>query len=582
MADPLATLRGTIRTAADSLGDGAADSIAPTLERPPKREPRGLLYERRDAAGSRPWRAAAPDRQAAGRGPGNSARRHRGARRGRRPGIRQSLPRRPLVPGERRRPAGRRRRIRAGGAEPAGAGADRVRVRESHRASPRGERPARGVRRRARPDPRLRRARGRARVLPERHGPPGAAVRESIAARMRGDEPPEDGYRGEYVVELAEQLRAAGADPNDAEGLARLGNEAMRERIDATLDRFGVGFDTWSSERSVYESGSSRRPSRPCGRAATCMRARARSGCGPRLRGRQGSSDRAVGRRAHLLRPGHRLPLRQAQARRRAPHRRPRRRSPRIRPQDAGGARGTGRDPDKFEAQMIQMVHLELGGERTQMSKRQGTFVTLDELLDDIGIDATRFFMLQRSHETTVDLDLELARSQSQDNPVYYVQYAHARIASILRKARAEGAAPAGEGDGVTRGPSLPPRPRRSGRPRSQASGRWCSGSSSFPPRRAPPASAARRTAWPHTRRRQRRTSTPSTAIARSSGRARGWRRRAWACGRREARNSQDFGPARGQRPGADVEVAGAREPGPAPVDDHGDGFAASTCGTSR
>ena len=57
--------------------------------------------------------------------------------------------------------------------------------------------------------------------------------------------------------------------------------------------------------------------------------------------------------------------------------------------------------------------------------------------------------MLQRSHETTVDLDLELARSQSQDNPVYYVQYAHARIASILRKARAEGAAPAGEGDGV-------------------------------------------------------------------------------------------------------------------------------------
>ena len=108
-----------------------------------------------------------------------------------------------------------------------------------------------------------------------------------------------------------------------------------------------------------------------------------------------------------------------------------------------------GENPDNFEAQIIQMVHLELGGERTQMSKRQGTFVTLDELLDDIGTDATRFFMLQRSHETTVDLDLELARSQSQDNPVYYVQYAHARIASILRKARAEGAAPAGEGDGV-------------------------------------------------------------------------------------------------------------------------------------
>ena len=69
------------------------------------------------------------------------------------------------------------------------------------------------------------------------------------------------------------------------------------------------------------------------------------------------------------------------------------------------------------------------------MSKRRGDFVTLDELLDDIGVDATRFFMLQRSHDTTVDLDLELARTQSADNPVYYVQYAHARIASILRKA---------------------------------------------------------------------------------------------------------------------------------------------------
>ena len=71
------------------------------------------------------------------------------------------------------------------------------------------------------------------------------------------------------------------------------------------------------------------------------------------------------------------------------------------------------------------------------MSKRSGDFVSLDELLDDIGVDATRWFMLWRSHETTVDLDLELARSQSSENPVYYVQYAHARIASILRKAGA-------------------------------------------------------------------------------------------------------------------------------------------------
>ena len=86
----------------------------------------------------------------------------------------------------------------------------------------------------------------------------------------------------------------------------------------------------------------------------------------------------------------------------------------------------------------MQLVHVVEGGERAQMSKRSGEFVTLDELIDDIGVDAARFFMLQRSHDTTVDLDLELARKTSNENPVYYVQYAHARIASILRKAGEE------------------------------------------------------------------------------------------------------------------------------------------------
>ena len=100
-----------------------------------------------------------------------------------------------------------------------------------------------------------------------------------------------------------------------------------------------------------------------------------------------------------------------------------------------------GFDPDRFEAQIMQLVNIVEGGERARMSKRSGEFVTLDELIDDIGVDATRFFMLQRSHDTPIDIDLELARSTSQDNPVYYVQYAHARIASILRKAADEGVA---------------------------------------------------------------------------------------------------------------------------------------------
>jgi arginyl-tRNA synthetase len=115
-----------------------------------------------------------------------------------------------------------------------------------------------------------------------------------------------------------------------------------------------------------------------------------------------------------------------------------------------------GADPERFEALIMQFVHLIEGSERAQMSKRKGEFVTLDELLDDIGADAARFFMLQRSHDTTVDLDLDLARRQTQDNPVYYVQYAHARIASILRKATAEGRAPDNQGELVARAVAEP------------------------------------------------------------------------------------------------------------------------------
>ena len=84
---------------------------------------------------------------------------------------------------------------------------------------------------------------------------------------------------------------------------------------------------------------------------------------------------------------------------------------------------------------MLQFVHVVEGGARASMSKRRGDFVTLEELIEEIGVDATRWFMLSRSADSTVDLDLTLAREQSAENPVYYVQYAHARIASVLAKA---------------------------------------------------------------------------------------------------------------------------------------------------
>jgi arginyl-tRNA synthetase len=97
-----------------------------------------------------------------------------------------------------------------------------------------------------------------------------------------------------------------------------------------------------------------------------------------------------------------------------------------------------GGDPDRLEMPILQFVHLVEGSERAAMSKRRGEFIRLDELLDEIGVDATRYFMLQRSHDRTVDLDLDLAKRQDRENPVYYIQYAHARIVTMLGKLSSE------------------------------------------------------------------------------------------------------------------------------------------------
>ncbi len=89
---------------------------------------------------------------------------------------------------------------------------------------------------------------------------------------------------------------------------------------------------------------------------------------------------------------------------------------------------------ERLTVRIVQLVTLSRQGKPVPMSKRQGEFVTLREVLDEVGVDATRFFFLMRTMESHLDVDLELAKSRSQDNPVYYVQYAHARICSILAK----------------------------------------------------------------------------------------------------------------------------------------------------
>ncbi|MBA3864858.1 MAG: arginine--tRNA ligase [Solirubrobacterales bacterium] len=274
---------------------------------------------------------------------------------------------------------------------------------------------------------------------------------DSIGARMKGEGPPENGYGGEYVSELAERIAAEGIGPEDREALGLRGIELMLEGVRETLGRFGVGIDTFASERAIYARGE-------------VESALARLDAG----GHTYRSDDALWLRTTsfgddkdrvlIKSDGEPTYLTADVAYHWDKLQRGFDRLIDVLGADHHGYVGRiraaiaalGGDPDAFEAQIMNLVHVVEGGERVQMSKRSGDFVSLDDLLDDIGVDATRWFMLWRSHETTVDLDLELARSQSSDNPVYYVQYAHARIASILRKAEGSAAGAAG-GDGGDR-----------------------------------------------------------------------------------------------------------------------------------
>jgi arginyl-tRNA synthetase len=111
-----------------------------------------------------------------------------------------------------------------------------------------------------------------------------------------------------------------------------------------------------------------------------------------------------------------------------------------------------GYDPDHYQVLLIGWVRFVSDGVEVSMSKRAGTFVTLDDQLDAVGADAARWFFASRAAHVEIDFDIELARTQSSENPVYYVQYAHARIASILRKAAEAGLAPAPDVVGLLAG----------------------------------------------------------------------------------------------------------------------------------
>src|SRR3954452_3889569 len=257
---------------------------------------------------------------------------------------------------------------------------------------------------------------------------------ESIQARARGEEPPEDGYQGEYVVDLA--ARIDGAAELDPDELALRGVELMVDEVKATLERYRGSFDRFFYEHDLHETG-------VVDRTVELLRAR----------GHVYESEGALWMRTTSLGDDKDRVLRRSTGEETyfatdiAYHEDKRERGF-DRVIEIWGAdhhghvvlmmapwEALGGDRDRLELLIMQLVNLLEDGRVAQFSKRKGEFVTLDDLLDDIGVDAARFFMLQRSHDTTLDLDLKLAREQSQENPVYYVQYAHALIASILRKA---------------------------------------------------------------------------------------------------------------------------------------------------
>ena len=262
----------------------------------------------------------------------------------------------------------------------------------------------------------------------------------SIQALAQGEPLPEDGYQGDYVAELARNI--AGAATMDPSELGRVAVALLVESFQAPLAMFRVeDFDRWYFESALYEGEPS-----PVARTLEMLEQRGHtfeeegalwlrttdfgddkdrvlvrsSGehtyFAPDIAYHQDKRERGFDRQIDVWGADHHGYVRRMKA----------------------AYAALGGDPQELELLIMQLVHLVRSGERAQMSKRAGEFVTLEELVEEIGVDAARWYLLARSHDTTVDLDLDLAREQSKENPVYYVQYAHARIASMLEKAGGE------------------------------------------------------------------------------------------------------------------------------------------------
>jgi arginyl-tRNA synthetase len=256
---------------------------------------------------------------------------------------------------------------------------------------------------------------------------------ESLLARRAGEAPPEEGYQGEYLVELA----ASYDGPDDAMAAGRFASDKIVENIKATLERLGIVFDRWYSQASIEESGRVGETIELLGRrdavyesdGATWFRSSAFGDSRDRVLVRSDgqptylAGDLAYHRDKFVARGFDRVIDVWG-----ADH------HGQVASLRAGVA-ALGVDPERLEIILGQVISLVSG----KMSKRAGHFVRLDDLIDTVGPDATRLLTLMSSINQSTTIDLDAVQRQSMENPVYYVQYAYARIESIGRVAKERG-----------------------------------------------------------------------------------------------------------------------------------------------
>ena len=256
---------------------------------------------------------------------------------------------------------------------------------------------------------------------------------------------PDDGYQGHYIYEIAQtMIDESGDSLQDAEQAVfrQQAQDAIFADIDATLQRIGIVFDSYYNEHTLYEEGKIEEVVEQL-RAKDLVYEQDEATWFKTSEFGQ-EQDRVIIK--NTGEPTYRLPdiaYHQEKFRRGfdwminvfgADH-------IATVPDVLAGIEALGYDTSKVHVVLYQFVTLLRDGKQVKMSTRKATFVTVDELVDEVGVDALRFFFLMRKPDSQLEFDLELATAQSQENPVYYVQYAHARLCSIERMAREKGVA---------------------------------------------------------------------------------------------------------------------------------------------